>query len=135
MLLEEILGLVDTDIEASAGTRDLDIDISGSWINELGSKMEIKLDKKTQNFHGVYCSSVGTDGRAHKGTITGHLLGDLIVFMVKWDSAAITAWVGQVPKRSINEEHKITTLWMMTSKSNGWTPINAGADTFVRNKK
>ncbi len=102
--------------------------------------MKIKLNKETQNFLGEYCSKVSTDQQSHKGTITGHLLGDLIVFMVRWDSAAITAWVGQVKKRLIKteedngkkEEHKITTLWMMTSKSNGWTPINAGADTFVK---
>ncbi|WP_445375854.1 avidin/streptavidin family protein [Photorhabdus tasmaniensis] len=116
--------------------------MSGSWINELGSTMKIKLNKETQNFLGEYCSKVCTDQQSHKGTITGHLLGDLIVFIVRWDSAAITAWVGQVKKRLIKteedngkkEEHKITTLWMMTSKSNGWTPINAGADTFVKNK-
>ncbi|MCT8343901.1 avidin/streptavidin family protein [Photorhabdus kleinii] len=127
MLLEEILGLVDTDIGAS----DSDIDIAGYWRNELGSTIHIKKKiKETNSFGGTYSSTVGTDHHSHDGIITGHLHGDLIVFVVRWDSAAVSAWVGQVQKNKNNERHKITTLWMMASKSNGWTPINVGADTF-----
>ncbi|EQC00282.1 avidin/streptavidin family protein [Photorhabdus temperata] len=129
MLLEEILGLVDTDIKQDG----LDVlDITGSWSNELGSTMKIQWTEEPHEFTGKYHSTKGTDGKPHDGKILGYKYGNLIVFMVRWDSAAITAWVGQVPKRSINEEQKITTLWMMTSHSQGWTPINAGADTFTK---
>ncbi|KMW73569.1 hypothetical protein TI10_08330 [Photorhabdus luminescens subsp. luminescens] len=127
-------------------------DISGKWANELGSTIEIKQQNKSSFFTGEYISAVSAGGDSTRGSITGTICGNLIVFLVNWDEyAAITSWVGQIdinspfivttePTTAKNSfPEKITTLWMMTSRpeyiKDEWASINSGTDTFHKINK
>jgi len=108
-------------------------DFTGEWTNELSSTME--LIQVQSVLIGVYTSIVSGTGRGAVGQLSGYAHGDLISFTVKWDTMAITAWVG---RHHVEEgESVIETLWQMTSMGddgqNGfWHSVYAGADRFTR---
>lgn len=108
------------------------IDFSGSWKNELDSKMHI--EQQGDQLTGTYDSAVSADGTTTTGVLSGYVDGDLIAFMVHWrDFQAITSWVGQCEPNSGNT--RINTLWQMTkqvAEGDEWASINAGADAFVK---
>ncbi|MCW7548159.1 MULTISPECIES: avidin/streptavidin family protein [Photorhabdus] len=154
MLLEEIIRK-SVATKSMIGLDDIDsnnADISGKWVNELGSTIEIIQKDKKPFFTGKYTSAVSAEGGSTTGIITGTICGNLIVFLVNWDEyAAITSWVGQIdinspfivttePTTAKNSfPEKITTLWMMTSRpediKDEWASINSGTDTFHRINK
>ncbi len=109
-------------------------DFSGEWANELTSTMDVIQQASVVT--GVYTSQVSSEGRTPLiGQLAGYAHGDLISFTVKWDTMAITAWVGR--RREEDGEDVIETLWQMTTMSddgeNGfWHSIFAGADRFTR---
>ena len=108
------------------------IDFTGTWINQISSKMTVKQNGDV--LVGEYESAVSAAGTSTKGELRGFVDGDLISFIVHWyDFQAITAWVGQmIPGTS---EKQIATLWQLTKQvpeKDEWNSINAGADTFTR---
>lgn len=111
------------------------VNFSGSWKNQLGSKMLLTV--AGANISGTYTSAVSGGGGSITGTLAGHANGDLIAFTVNWPTAAITAWVGQLTTEG--GQDVIRTLWQMTTNvedanepSGLWASIYAGADRFSR---
>ncbi|MDP2330378.1 MAG: avidin/streptavidin family protein [Reyranella sp.] len=118
--------------EAIAGAA---FDFNGTWMNQYGSRMELKVSGQT--LAGIYESAVSSSGSAIKGQLSGFINGDLITFSVNWPTAAITSWVGQVIKDGGNDV--IATLWQMAANvpdadepTGLWQSIHAGTDRFCR---
>ena len=108
---------------------------SGTWQNELGSTMTIAVSGTQVT--GTYDSAVSGGGGPAKGDLAGYVNGSLISFVVEWQVAAITAWVGHLVVENGNAA--IETLWQMTTSTNNpedpkelWDAVFAGADRFVR---
>lgn len=114
---------------ALRGTGSL-VDFSGTWVNELHSKVE--LAQNNDVLTGTYESAVSGGNTKTTGDLQGYVDGALISFVVHWrDFQAITAWVGQLDATAV----KINTLWQMTTRvdpGDEWESINAGADYFTR---
>lgn len=111
------------------------IDLSGSWQNEIGSTVEFRISGN--KVEGTYTSAVSSRGGTITGDVLGHINGDLIAFTVNWPTAAITAWVGQHVVE--NETDIIRTLWQMTTNipdddepTGLWNSVYAGANDFIR---
>ena len=108
------------------------VDFSGTWVNELESRVE--LDQKGDVLSGKYFSKVSATGGETIGDLQGYVDGDLIAFVVHWrEFQAITTWVGQLDPKASKET--INTLWQMTKQvatGDEWTSINSGADYFTR---
>lgn len=107
-----------------------DVDISGTWRNELGSFMLI--EQVGPLLSGMYTSTVSGDASSTSGPLQGSVDGQQVAFLVHWtDFQAITAWVGRLDEGS----DELVMLWQMTSQTDpgqAWASINAGADTFSR---
>lgn len=110
-------------------------DFSGKWGNQLSSTMALTVNGSLVT--GVYESAVSGGGGSIKGDLTGFVNGDLISFVVKWPSASITAWVGQLISEGGREV--IVTLWHMTTNTPEseeptgiWKSVYAGTDRFHR---
>jgi hypothetical protein len=116
---------------ALAGTGE-SIDFTGTWLNQLKSKMII--EQKSDTISGKYISKVSDTGGETTGKLAGFVDGDIISFIVHWnDFQAITSWVGQLEPNTAQQT--INTLWQMTKQvatGDEWESINAGADTFTR---
>jgi len=106
------------------------IDFSGTWVNELGS--EVELVQTGGMLSGTYESAVSSGNTTTTGDLQGYVDGDLISFVVHWRNfQAITAWVGQLDKNGAT----MNTLWQMTKQvdiGDEWASINAGADYFSK---
>jgi len=116
---------------AKAGTGET-VDFSGTWLNELQSKVIFKQVGAVLS--GTYESAVSAGGNKTVGDLQGYVDGDLISFVVHWrDFQAITAWAGQLDPQATTQQ--INTLWQMTKQvgpGEEWASINAGADYFTR---
>jgi Avidin family len=62
----------------------------GRWINELNSKMTLKV--QGVKISGTYTSAVSGGGGSVSGKLSGYVNGNMISFVVNWPSS-ITAWV------------------------------------------
>jgi hypothetical protein len=106
------------------------IDFSGTWVNELGS--EVELVQTNDVLSGTYKSAVSSGHTTTSGDLQGYVDGGLISFVVHWRKfQAITAWVGQLEKNGAT----MKTLWQMTEQVDAgdeWASINAGADYFSK---
>ena len=110
--------------------------IGGRWTNELKSWVDFTVDGAGKLI-GHYHSEVGLNGSPEDSDdLSGYVHGDLVSFVVRWQDAAITAWVGhhRVDK---NGNEFIETLWQLTLLSGDgqggtWHSVLAGADTFHR---
>ena len=107
------------------------VDFTGTWINELKSKMT--LTQKMDTLSGSYESAVSAEGHKTTGDLKGYVNGDLIAFVVHWNEfQAITSWVGQLDPTN---PKLLNTLWQMTKQvaaGDEWASINAGADYFTK---
>ena len=111
-------------------------DLSGHWINELNSFMDLVI--KGGSVSGRYTSKVSSKGGPVSGPVIGYVAGDVIAFSVLWPGAtAITSWVGQLIRHK--KGHRLDTLWhLFVNVPNAedpdsiWTTIHAGADIFHR---
>jgi hypothetical protein len=116
---------------AKAGTGTI-IDFSGTWINELGSK--VSLVQANDTLTGTYTSAVSSGGSSTVGDLLGYVDGNLIAFVVHWrDFQAISTWAGQLEPHA--QKETIKTLWQMTKQvpdGDEWASINAGSDIFTR---
>jgi len=112
------------------------IDFSGTWTNQVGSTAVLAM--AGQRLTGRYRSPVSGGGGSIDGDITGWAEGDLISFIVNWDtSASLTAWSGQLVAEGGRDV--IKTLWLLvqnvpdTNEPTGlWQSTLAGADEFWR---
>ncbi len=111
-------------------------DFSGTWVNELGSTMDVAASDELLT--GTFTSRVSGSGGPAKGSLTGWASGYLIAVTVRWDAtAAITSWVGQFVREGTGEA--IESLWQMTNATANpedptelWHSVLAGADRFTR---
>lgn len=112
-------------------------DFGGHWQNELGSYMDVTVDKNG-NLTGKYVSAVSATGGPTPSTdLRGTATGDLLAITVNWGSA-ITTWVGHGIFDE-NNQPQILTLWHLvvsiadeTNPKNQWETVMTGADTFTR---
>lgn len=104
------------------------------WTNELNSWVQFVVNGNSLSGH--YHSAVGLNGGpVDSDDLLGFINGDLISWVVRWPSAAITAWVGRYEVK--NHVETLETLWQMTvmnetSTGDYWDSILAGSDTFTR---
>ncbi|GFS91696.1 uncharacterized protein NPIL_83801, partial [Nephila pilipes] len=119
-------------------------DLSGTWRNELGSNMTIKLVANSSLIIGRYSTAVeSSQGAASiSSNITGIIRnvensaegGSLVAFNVLWNNGrSLTSWVGECI--SCNGVEKIHTTWVLRSlKENRkkWMSTLINEDTFWR---
>lgn len=114
---------------ATAGTGPA-TDFSGTWENELGSRMT--LAQGGDGVSGAFDSAVSGGHARTVGDLVGSVDGALLSVVVHWrDFQAITAWAGQIDPAG----DTLSMLWQMVKQvdpGDEWVSINAGADTFVR---
>jgi len=114
------------------------IAFQGTWKNELGSKMELKVSNGAVT--GLYHTAVGAPGNTESFLLVGRVNGDLISFLVDWGKyGSITAWVGQHTADAGGTNERIQTLWQLVknvaegSEENSlWGAFLTGSDTFTR---
>jgi hypothetical protein len=132
MRLEKALAL-----PALGGTPAHAVDFEGTWTNQLGSTMDLKVIGQVVS--GKYTSKVsGNNGGGQvKGDLAGFAAEDLISVVVKWDipSASMTTWVGQVIQE--DGEEVLRTLWHLIrdipdaeEKDEAWAAVLTGTDVF-----
>jgi hypothetical protein len=86
---------------------------------------------------GRYQSHVSSQHKPVSGPICGFVNGSVISFVVKWPTASLTAWVGQMVRERGRDV--IETLWQLASEVENpgdptelWNSVNSGADRFTR---
>ena len=117
------------------------MDLTGTWYNELGSRMVIESAKDGM-LKGVYNTRVG-DAKCYY-VLTGrydHLedrrsLGWTVTWVNKHysKSKSTTSWSGQYQLDSFNQPQIITT-WLLTTQTepeNDWNSTHVGQDVFTR---
>lgn len=112
------------------------INFSGTWLNELGSTME--LIQAGSSLTGFYRSAVSGTGDAVVGELAGWADGDLVSFTVNWErTASLTAWTGQLVGAGAGQ--RLKTMWLLVQNvedpaeaSGLWNATLVGADTFRR---
>lgn len=120
------------------------MDVNGSWINQNGSVVEIRVDDGGQ-ITGSYRSGKGRAAAGIDYPIQGRLNGELIVFYVDWRNqesnlAAITSFMG----RCSVDEHgcdSIHTVWLLARefddeaqahRTQVWNTFLTNSDVFLR---
>ena len=125
----------------SPDTKGGDMSISGTWYNELGSKMTIAASGSSVS--GIYETAVGASGMYQ---LTGRMnpipysgsTSQAVAWAVAWNNPygnhhSATAWSGQYQVAGANEQ--ISTLWYLASEtppSDDWQSTLAGKDVFTK---
>ncbi len=108
----------------AAGT---DAPLTGTWVNELGSTMQLTLDP-SGNLTGTYRSAVGDTSPY---PLIGMAAATALVFTVSFTaSGSITAWAGHYDEAT----GSIEVLWhLVTQPDQGelWSSTTAGFDKFT----
>lgn len=120
-------------LDARAVTRaDLDAtpgDVSGRWVNELGSVMELHRDGLDGTLRGTYRSGVRDH---HVYDLVGHANATTVVFSVNFTaSSSIGTWSGHHDRTT----GRLEMLWHLVTEphdSEHWNTTYAGFDTFTR---
>ena len=118
------------------------MNISGTWYNELGSKMELSVSKNV--ITGTYGTNVGSCLGIYP--LTGYLNasnseGIAVGWTVLWNNEhgnqkSLTSWAGQCQLIDGKEE-ELYAFWLLVRESDpaaDWAATNIGQDTFTRNK-
>lgn len=126
--------------------------ITGTWWNELNSKMVIRRGKDRREIFGTYHTKVGKARARHYPLVgrcdaSGHP-DQLVSWVVVWDppdppanradspnKPSITAWTGQYHVDEVTGAEFITTTWLLTSMSSAaedWTSTRMSMDVFFR---
>jgi hypothetical protein len=117
-----------------------DVDISGTWYNELNSTMQLKVTGK--EIRGWYISAVGDAAGPYD--LIGYLDPDDATPTVGWTvvwknetkhAQAVTTWCGQA--QQIDDEDVIDTTWLLTRSTavrDDWESTMLGKDLFRRVK-
>ncbi|MEQ8692046.1 MAG: avidin/streptavidin family protein [Pseudomonadales bacterium] len=118
-------------------------EISGSWVNQNGSILEIKQDNGTLSGH--YISRKGRSASGKRYPLGGAINGDVLSFYVDWqdDDAnleSITSFSGRV-ERNADGIAAIHTMWVLvrrwedqaqTRETGMWNAFLTNADVFTR---
>lgn len=115
------------------------MNISGTWYNELGSKMVLQVMGK--RISGTYHTKVGDASGDYE--LVGQMDTDndestAIGWVVIWNnqygsSDSVTAWSGQV--QEFNGVESIVTTWLLTAETDegdDWHSTLIGKDIFTR---
>lgn len=121
----------------SAAARDLPHELSGVWVNEAGSAVDIYV-AEDGSLSGHYRTELGQPDAQDRFTLTGWAQGDVVAFSVNFiDYGSITSWSGQLSEDG--DGPFIRTLWQHTrdieddkEAEDLWRSITAGAATFRR---
>lgn len=117
--------------------------IIGTWYNELGSEMILKLDRTDKRqIKGTYETFVSTCARG-KYVLTGRTDTDRdasqnVGFVVSWENDngscdSVTTWSGEL--QEIDGEEVLTTFWLLTMETSpdaNWKSTLVGKDVFRR---
>jgi len=109
-------------------------DLTGSWINELGSVLVIDSIATDGSIQGVYKSSSGVDGKTFEltGAVNqGNTDVIAIAFRVRWEGySSITSWTGFAHIDS--EGPYIKTMWHLVrpDEKEPWERIITNSSTF-----
>ena len=115
------------------------IDFSGTWVNELGSEMELTVQEGRVS--GKYRTVVGRANPTERFELTGFASRDRIVFCVKFGAyGTLGAWAGLHSEENGVEE--IYSLWHLPrdiqddeeAKDYRWSAILTGVNTFRRKR-
>jgi len=115
------------------------IDFSGTWVNELGSEMEITV--KDGRVSGKYKTAVGEASPTERFELTGFASVDRIVFCVNFGPyGTLGAWTGLHDEDKGAEE--IYSLWHLPremqddeeTKEYRWSAILTGVNIFKRKR-
>lgn len=116
-------------------------DMSGTWVNQLGSTMDITyVDPATNMISGTYISPSGTSGNEYPLTGWVNSLPPLpngnnahvISFSVRWgDHGSITAWTGTCT--NVKNTPTISTIWNLVRSNSQfvWDHIYTNSDIFT----
>lgn len=117
--------------------------ISGTWFNELGSKMN--LVASGGQLSGQYATAVGNasglyDLSGRYNTVPASGTGQAAGWAVAWqnpylNSHSATGWSGQYQINPDTGQEEIYTLWLLASEatpSQDWGSTRVGQDTFTR---
>jgi len=123
-------------ISRAAPSQGANVDLTGTWTNQLGSTMV--LATSGQSLTGRYRSAVSGGGSTVDGELVGYTDGDLASFVVNWTTpASLTAWTGQLVDE--NGRQVLKTLWHLVQNvpdpneaSGMWKATLAGTDDFWR---
>jgi hypothetical protein len=115
-----------------------DVDFDGTWFNQHGSKMELKVSKAGE-VSGRYTTAVGAPGPDEWFGLTGWAADDQIAFAVNFGKyGSLTAWAGQQTSDSEGNA-QLVTFWHLTKNvadaeepKKMWASVLAGSDVFTR---
>ena len=117
------------------------MNVAGTWYNQLGSKMTVKVDGG--QIDGTYETAVGSS--QGKYVLTGRTDIDIVAdasrnigWVVMWEGEkgnldSLTSWSGQL--QEIDGEEIITTFWLLTIGTKpeiNWHSTLIGQDIFKR---
>jgi avidin family protein len=121
------------------------MDITGTWYNELGSKMVIE-EVSEGGFYGTYHTTVSASKPPAEGVyvLSGRLTDEMadgsqaIGFVVAWQNAygdrgSVTAWSGELQGSA--DGVVLRTTWLLTSSTkpdDDWKSTLIGTDVFTR---
>jgi hypothetical protein len=119
-----------------------DMNLEGTWHNELGSTMVID-QVRDGGFSGSYSTAVSPTGSTQGefqlvGRTDVDSGGEALAFLVCWQNDvsnrhSVTAWSGQA--QTINGQDQITAMWLLTletSPEQDWYATHVGHDVFTR---
>lgn len=105
---------------------DLQMGISGDYVNQSGSKMTISTDKDGK-VTGTYTTALGC-GVGVARPLRGWVNGKAITFSVHFgDCNSVTSWVGHV-----TDDGSLDTLWTLArGGESAWNTKLTGASKFI----
>jgi hypothetical protein len=122
------------DLKLHSVGADGNLDLVGTWVNELGSRMVI-ASASDDLISGDYWSKVSDEHKAVRGKLTGTVAGDTIGFVVNWRPTfdSVTSWSGKLLTTEQGYPY-IYTLWQLShevgDRADWWESFLAGSDTF-----
>ena len=110
--------------------------LSGEWVNELGSVLQIDSITQDGDIIGVYKSSTGVDGK--RFSLKGYVNSNVefpaehnISFSVRWNGyGSITSWTGFCHR--LDNQDQIKTLWHLvrSGKEFDWERVITNSSIF-----
>jgi len=116
-------------------------DLTGTWINQLGSRLVIQV-ANDGHLSGVYKTAVeqttGYAGSNHSN-VKGTVNGKLVTWTVAWAGGrSLAAWTGQCFHECRGDLHEVSihTTWTLTTLvdecRSRWSATRIGQDVFTR---
>ncbi|XP_053552687.1 avidin-like [Bombina bombina] len=111
--------------------------VSGVWLNELGSVLNLSADgpRLSGTFHSSVESSSGATGEGIIGKVLG-VVGQsdqpTFTMSVSWEGGSVSTWAGQCFLRS--HHPVLRTVWLLraeaSSEDQNWSATRIGENTF-----